>query len=602
MGKRTMRRLAGWSLLLLLILPWVQPACAAAAVPELWNGSRTITDAVEFGENVSLEIAAGANLTFDVPATLPADLENNRPSLTLKGGLLVNGTAGCRTAFSAAEDVEEAFMSSAYLYIVGNGLPGQFFVRNCTFRTMLVVVGDAAGEFSDCLFLDSNLSLSNSPARVRNCTFLDSTVRVWTDSSENVTTVEMCTFECDLSHPESADAAVYGYGNVRIEDCRFNNFFWPIYSTIGSLEVAGCHISGAYGLAGIFLAGGSPGSRPSSPVIRDTVVEICDGSCIYVAETASISNCTLTGSKCGLTAGDYEGDSPFVVSVEGNRIFNNSDFGILTGPGDVVQILGLDNNTFDDGHGLTNGRGRMQCLTVVHVEVVDQWGSRLLNVSFCWTDALGDLAAVSGYGSIGFVCTDYQIDNAGVRRDHFPGTLTAEKDGMTCRTVVNRPGEVTRLVISIPPRGDITILNVTTVPVHPRPDNLLRFNISVNGTGDWMRLGALIILDGTEHPQTWVFDPGNGNGSFFTDWQMLGAGRHRVVVRLDPQNEVHETNEDNNNMTRDFVLAPPSAPPARFNAPLAAFSALILLLLMVVVLSAVKGGNRDLEPPQKSRK
>jgi hypothetical protein len=176
--------------------------------------------------------------------------------------------------------------------------------------------------------------------------------------------------------------------------------------------------------------------------------------------------------------------------------------------------------------------------------------------------------------------------------------VTAEKGGHTCQTAVNGPDDVARLVITIPPRVDIAIVNISTVPTRPRPGDFVRFNVTVTGPGEWMMVDAFLAVNGTRYPQTLGFGPADGNRSFLIDWQTVVAGKYNAEVRLDPQNGIHETNETNNNMTRDFVVSAPPAPPAGFSWPLAGFSALIVVLFVVVVLSGLRGGRRKPRPPE----
>ena len=589
--------------LILAVVPTALPARAGAAAPEVWTGDRTITYAAEFGENASLEIAAGANLTFDVPSSLPPDLENNTPSLSVEGGLLINGTAECRTAFCATERVREDFEYRAYLYIVGNGMPAQFVVRNCTFRNILVYIENADGEFTDCAFNNSSLRMYDSGGVVRNCTFRDSPLVVVTGTSHNVTVVSGCDFSWNLSRLKDADAAIYGRGNVRIEYCSFSDFFWPIYSTDGSLDVSGCRITGATGYAGIFIGDHPGGLRPAIPVIRDTVVENCARSCIFTHDAAIISNCTLTGSEYGLEAPWYGYGEDFNVTLEGNRIFNNSKYGVSCAPILGQNVSVPQNNTYDDGQGLTNGRGRMECRTVFYAYAEDQWGSRLVDVSVCWTDALGESGGDNISGKTGMYCTDYHFDNAGIRREHFPVALTAEKDGITCQTVVNGPGETVRLVLQIPPTVDIAVMGITPEPKRPISGEYVRFNVSVACFGADVLARAGLYVNGEEVTfQNLGTIHANSSRSIMVGGISLRNGRYRVEVRLDPRNEVYETNEGNNNMSLDLVVAPPPSPHSAFNAPLAVFSALILLLLVAVVLSALKGRMRKPNPPNNDGK
>jgi hypothetical protein len=285
---------------------------------------------------------------------------------------------------------------------------------------------------------------------------------------------------------------------------------------------------------------------------------------------------------------------PFEVVAEGNRLFNNSEFGIQYGPPEGVQIFCWENNTFDDGHGLTNGKGRLGKLFTMDVEVVDQWGS-MLNVSFCWTDACGNSGGQTLQGWTSLTGVQYHIDNTGVRKENFPISLVAENDGVTCRTAVDKPANWTKLVLTMPPSVDIAILSVSTVPVHPRPGDYFRVNVSAMCTGKEMMVSVLVVVNGTEYRERVGLDPAGGNISFLLDWQKAKEGKCLIEVQLDPRNEVHETDEGNNNLTIDMVVAPRTNP-AGFNTPLVAFSVLLIVVLVAVVLSAFKGRKRKMGP------
>ena len=548
------------AILLILVFPSFQSPAAAAAVPEVWTGERTITTPVELDSGTSLEIAAGAKVLFDVPATMPPDPQNSTPSLTVEGGLLVNGTALCLTSFRADERVNGTFHDHAYLYIIGNGMPGQFLVQNCTFRDTDFFVSDAAGELVDCAFVDCVVKMYDTPAVVRNCTFYNSYLSVRTLSSENVTLVSGCQFEEDLGFPD-ADSAIYGYGNVRIEYSRFSGYFWPIYSTDGLLEMTGCHVSGAFGYGGIFLDRGSTGARPSIPIIRDTVVENCGMSGIFAGESVRIINCTLNGSEYGVSASNLGSNNPIELAMEGNRIFNNSEYGIQCGYSADVGVSGMDSTTFDDGHGLTNGKGRLVNWTWLHLTPKDQWGSVLHNVSLCWTDSAGGFGDETENGTHSVIFTIYlitnHIDNLGVPRDHLPVTFQAEKDGVTCRTTLDKPMRSIVMVLQIPPKKDLALQNISTVPGKPKAWDYITFNVTVTCAGEAAPATALLLVDGREdQEQSLGLIPANGSRTFIIGGNNVREGRHRVEVRLDPRNEVHETDEGNNNLTVEFVVAP----------------------------------------------
>ena len=106
------RRLGAWSILLIMILPLVPTVGAAAVNLEVWTDDRSITTKEELENGTSLEIAAGVNVSFDAPASLPIDLENNTPSLTVGNGLLINGTAPNPATFRATDGVKDPELGS----------------------------------------------------------------------------------------------------------------------------------------------------------------------------------------------------------------------------------------------------------------------------------------------------------------------------------------------------------------------------------------------------------------------------------------------------------------------------------------------------------
>jgi len=567
-----------------MILPLVPTGGAAAGDLEVWTVDRSITTLEELENGTSLEITGGVNVSFDVPASAPSDPENSTPSLTVGDGLLVNGTALRPVTFEADDTIEGIFDGHSYLYIIGDGMPAQFLVQNCSFRNMNVVVYEAAGEFSDCVFFNCSVKMYDTPALMRNCIFQGSYLGVRTDSSENVTVVDGCRFDWNISTAGIADAAIYSSGNVRIENSRFTNFFWPIYSTSGSLEMAGCHISDADHY-GIYVSTDTGKEHPSAPVIRDTVLENCGDSCIHTSVSANITNCTLSGSKYGVTASNWGSDEPFEVVLEGNRIFNNTEYGIRFGPPDGVNLSGAENNTFDDGAGQTNGKGRLVRQVQIRADTRDQWGSGVGSVALCWTDALGNPGGCVVYALSNVAFDSYHIDNDGIRRDHFPATFWAERYGVTCRTVLDGPADTLHLVFQIPPKADIAIGRIRTVPASPKYGDYMSLNVSVSCAGENISVTAILVVDGREDRlETLGLVPANATRSFVIGGMRADKGRHRVEVRLDPNNHIHETDEGNNNRTMEYVVAAPAPPPDERNI-LLGLSVLATVVFVVMVIS-----------------
>jgi hypothetical protein len=537
---------------------------AGATAPEVWTGDRTITAPWENANETDLEIAAGTNVSFEVPSTLPPDLKNNTPSITVWDGLIVNGTAERPVTFDADETLEAVFNGHPYLFIIGDGTPAQYLVQNCTFSNMNVLVDEAAGEFSGCVFLECIVRVYDTPTVVRNCTFLESCLEVHTETSNNVTVVAGCRFDGNYSRKGLDFTAIYGYGNVKIDNSRFSDFFWPIHSTSGTLVMTGCHISDA-DFEGIVLSTGEGKQRSSAPVIRDTVLEDCGEQCIWTNEAAVITNCTLSGSKYGLVAANWAFGPSFEVVMEGNRIFNNSEYGIQCGPPDGANISGLENNTFDDGAGRTNVKGRLVRHIQFWADAIDQWGAGLGLEALCWTDALGNPGGSAVYRASYVEFDSYHIDNDGIRRDHFPATFWAEKNGMTCRTVRAGPMKSLYLVFTIPPKADIAIGRVRTVPASPKDGDYLSFNVSVRCVGENSSVTVMVLVDGVERRDVSLGRmPANATWSFIVGGMRANKGRHTVEVRLDPRNNVHETDEGNNNRTIEYVVAgPPTLPDER---------------------------------------
>jgi hypothetical protein len=415
---------------LLLLFP-------SGALALQWEGERTVADTVAVPAGQALAVAAGTNVTFDVP---PAGSNGTRPIVDVSGTLEVSGTAERPVTFRADSAVYTRFRAPAALRLDR----ASFSVRNATFIEMVVEAVNSSGRFEDCLFIDCDIIVKSSPAVFRNCSF------VWA-SNLNITGgtggPEVQVFGCRFDGSQgwricewrwdTYSSAVELNGPAVFEGTNITSYGYGLRLGSGRARLSGCNLSYCY--IGMDLGPGGPAE------IAGTTVE----NCLYAGVRSRgdlAMRCNLvTGCRYGLVLDGPAGAAPSRTFSE-NLLFGNGGFGIaFTGP-----PIDTGDTLFESG-GIRNAGGRVIRFVRLTVNVVDPAGKALGFFALNLTDRFGNPDNRSHRSPAELTLPEHFIDGNGSRQELFPYTLEASRGGSANRTVLGAPVDSVTLVLPAPP-------------------------------------------------------------------------------------------------------------------------------------------------------
>jgi hypothetical protein len=402
--------------------------------------------------------------------------------------------------------------------------------------------------------------VADATARLFNCTFRNSTISVYNPSTTNQTLLSACRFEPSGGPSSSASAAILVSGYVDISACEISGYKTGLLSSSGLPLVRDCRVEGCE--IGINLDTTDP---TDTPIIENCTVRDCSQAGVLVSGSLLLRNSTVENSTEGLVLYYLDaGPFPFNWSLEGNRIYNNSDFGMVLYGQDLHDLGTL----FDDGAGHTNLRGRVFKKDGVPIQVLSPAGRAVFYCNLTLTDATGNTTRddfIYGGSSVETL-SDYQIDNSGRRLDFYPYTVTAESLGVSNSTVLSGPGEAVTLVLALLP--DLVPAGLALSPPSPRAGDYVSFYFLVNNSGGSPSglTSAIFYLDGKRLDESQLFSliPHSSSVVRSVEWRAV-QGAHRIIIALDPANKVQENDEGNNDLTLDFTVRPA---PANAPAPL----------------------------------
>jgi hypothetical protein len=574
--------------LLTLLLPLLDAPLApadAGRTGTVWDSDRLVTTETLVLPNDHLRIAAGVNITFDVDNSTEW-----MPALDVMGGFEVCGTAERPVSFSSTPRLWGSFREPACILLHRSNTSGALSVRNASFTDLVIGVNNGSGEFWGCRFDRCRVDIAFSMVRFINCAFIFSSVtndRYAIGGRSSSALIRGCSFEAygSASHPPiwkygenyNKDAEYFGepavedWGGAMVEDCTVTGYSSGIESMYGSTGVTGCDIS--HCMNGMRLWSDFP---EDIFTVRGCTVTGCALNGITVGECVRLSNCTVSGCQYGLLLYSY-GNA--VSVVEGNRIYNNSEMGIVL-HGKEAELSG---NFFGNGSSV-NGRGILDKRGYARVCVTDPLGNPL-KCRLNWTDALGNTDAENIDGSWPLDVLEYVIDNSGNRIGYLPYTLNAELAGRTNRTTFE--GGYYNISLVLPVLADLAAINLSVQPEVPVAGENTAFSIRLENLGYYSasRGSVSFVLDGREVDRQDVplLKGGLSETVYSKDWKAK-AGRHSLRVVLDPDGNISESDLGNNVMAINFTVE--RAPVVEFRdwtAPLLQISLITGVMVLVLV-------------------
>ena len=168
-----------------------------------------------------------------------------------------------------------------------------------------------------------------------------------------------------------------------------------------------------------------------------------------------------------------------------------------------------------------------------------------------------------------FILTEYTQNAFQIYPDnvsyHTPHIITATKFGYTEESKqvnLTQSMKIYLTLNSIIPDLTLSSLDITFSDSEPEPNQIVTITATVHnlGNADANNFTVEFLLDETskENKTLSVASISTNQTSFL--WT-AEEGIHTIMIRLDPNNKIIETNEDNNNATRDITVTSSSPSP-----------------------------------------